>query len=98
MINLDETSGQFTFTSGAATGVLQFRRRADRMIIIHTVVPPELEGQGVGGKLVLAAIEHAASHHLTVVPICPFARAWLRSHPDVASTVTIEWPDESEKA
>ena len=93
MIHLDEISNQFTLTSGTATAVLQFRLRADRLIIVHTVVPPEVEGQGMGGRLVVAALDYAATRHLTVVPICPFARAWLRSHPDVAATANIEWPD-----
>ena len=92
MINLDEGARRFTFESEAATAFLEFRRRADRFTIVHTVVPPELEGQGVGSRLVTAAVGYAASHGLTVVPICPFARAWLRSHSDVAATVNIDWP------
>jgi uncharacterized protein len=92
MINLDEAARRFTFESGAATAFLEFRQRADRFIIIHTVVPPELEGGGVGGRLVTAAVDHAASRGMTVVPICPFARAWLRSHSEVAARVDIDWP------
>ena len=83
MIKLDEAARRFTFESEAATAFLEFRQRADRFIILHTVVPPELEGEGVGSRLVTAAIDHAVSRGLTVVPICPFARAWLRSHSDV---------------
>ncbi len=92
MIDVDETTGRFTFTSDTASATLQFRRGADRFIIVHTVVPPEIEGEGVGGTLVTAAVEYAASRNLTVVPICPFARAWLKSHGDVAATVHIECP------
>jgi hypothetical protein len=29
---------------------------------------------------------------MIVVPMCPFARAWLERHPDVAATVRIDWP------
>lgn len=92
MIKLDEVARRFTFEPAAATAFLEFRRRADHFIIVHTVVPPELEGQGVGGQLVTAAVDHAVSHGLTVVPVCPFARAWLRSHSDVAARVNIDWP------
>ena len=93
MIKLDEAARRFTFESEGATAFLEFRQRADRFIILHTVVPPELEGEGVGSRLVAAAIDHAVSRGLTVVPICPFARAWLRSHSDVAATVNIDWPN-----
>jgi uncharacterized protein len=92
MINLDEVARRFTFESGAATAFLEFRRRGDRLIIVHTVVPPELEGKGVGSRLVTAAVDHAVSRGLTVVPVCPFARAWLRSHSDVAARANIDWP------
>jgi len=92
IINLDEGVSRFTFESDAATAFLEFRRRADRFIIVHTVVPPALEGEGVGSRLVTAAVAYAASHGWTVVPVCPFARAWLRSHSDVAATVNIDWP------
>lgn len=70
---------------------LWYRRRGDRFVIVHTDVPPELEGRGLGGALVRAAIDHAVSEDLTVVPLCPFARLWLKRHPDVAASATIDW-------
>jgi uncharacterized protein len=70
---------------------LWYRRRGNRFVIVHTDVPPELEGRGLGGTLVRAAIDHAVSEDLTVVPLCPFARRWLERHPDVAASATIDW-------
>jgi predicted GNAT family acetyltransferase len=60
-------------------------------VLVHTAVPPELEGQGIGGTLVRAALERAASEGLTVVPLCPFARGWLQRHPEAASQVVVDW-------
>jgi predicted GNAT family acetyltransferase len=71
---------------------LIYRRRADRLVLVHTRVPDALEGRGLGGQLVTAALSWAATEDLTVVPICPFARSWLTSHPDAAGTVKIDWP------
>jgi predicted GNAT family acetyltransferase len=70
---------------------LVYRHRADRLILVHTGVPDELGGRGLGGVLVRAAIDRAAAEGLTVVPWCPFARAWLEKHPDEAARVTIDW-------
>jgi predicted GNAT family acetyltransferase len=70
---------------------LVYRRRADRLILVHTEVPDELGGRGLGGVLVRAAVARAAAEELTVVPWCPFARAWLEKHPDEAAEVTIDW-------
>jgi uncharacterized protein len=70
---------------------LLYRRRGDRFVIVHTDVPPELEGRGLGGALVRAAVDRAVGEGLTVVPLCPFARLWLERHPDVAAKATIDW-------
>jgi len=70
---------------------LVYRRHGDRLALIHTEVPEELEGRGLGGKLVTAAIDEAAAAGLTVVPLCPFARGWLERHPDAAAKAAIDW-------
>jgi predicted GNAT family acetyltransferase len=58
--------------------------------LLHTEVPPELEGQGVSGALVRAALEDARSRGLRVVAFCPFARSWLARHPEYADLVREE--------
>ena len=68
------------FESGQA--YLSYVRSGDSMDIQHTIVPPELEGQGVGGALVREAVAYAKAEGLTVQPSCSFARGWLERHPD----------------
>ena len=70
---------------------LVYRIRADRLVLVHTEVPVELEGRGIGGRLVTAAVDRAVREGLTLVPLCPFARDWLERHPEVASTAVIDW-------
>jgi uncharacterized protein len=70
---------------------LIYRTRAGRLVLIHTGVPDSLGGRGLGGQLVLAALDKALREGLTVVPLCPFARSWLERHPDQAARVTIDW-------
>ena len=72
---------------------LTYRFDGDRMVLVHTGVPPELEGRGLGGELVRAAVDHAAERGIILVPSCPFARRWLEKHPDAAAAATVEWPD-----
>ena len=47
---------------------------------------------GVGGHLVQAVVERAATSGETVVPHCPFTRSWLERHPDEAGRISIDWP------
>jgi len=70
---------------------LPYRRNGKRLVLIHTEVPEELEGRGLGGALVAAAVDRAKREGLTVVPLCPFARGWLQRHPGTASQVAIDW-------
>jgi uncharacterized protein len=71
---------------------LVYRRRGDRLVLVHTGVPDELGGRGLGGLLVRAAVDLAEAEGLTVVPECPYARAWLEKHPEEAARIAIEWP------
>ena len=67
------------FESGAA--YLEYRRTGSTFDLQHTVVPRDLGGQGVGGALVQAAVDHARAEGLDLVVTCPFARKWLAKHP-----------------
>lgn len=86
----NEAELRFETTIDGHMAELIYRRHGDRLVLVHTKVPDELEGKGVGGELVTAAVDFAAEQGLTVVPMCPFARGWLERHPDVAQRVTIQ--------
>lgn len=86
------TARRFELVEDGRMAELIYRFDGDRMVLIHTEVPVALEGRGLGGKLVRAAVDHAAERGIILVPRCPFARGWLERHPDVAGLVTIEWP------
>jgi predicted GNAT family acetyltransferase len=84
-------ASRFEATVGGQVAELVYRRRADRLVLVHTGVPAALGGHGLGGLLVGAAVDRAAGEGLTVVPLCSFARSWLERHPETAARVTIDW-------
>lgn len=89
-ITKNESLRRFETTIDGHLAELTYQRHGERLVLAHTEVPAELEGMGVGGALVTAAVDEAVRDGLTVVPRCSFARGWLERHPDVAKQVTIE--------
>jgi predicted GNAT family acetyltransferase len=84
---------RFELTIDGETAELVYRLKPPVLELVHTGVPDALEGEGLGGRLVRAALEVAERGGLTIVPTCPFARDWLRRHPAEAARVSIAYPD-----
>ncbi|WP_066777604.1 GNAT family N-acetyltransferase [Sphingomonas sp. CCH5-D11] len=61
--------------------VAAYQREGDRIVFTHTVVPKEIEGRGVGSKLIRAALDSARDQKLKVVAQCPFVAAFIAKHP-----------------
>jgi predicted GNAT family acetyltransferase len=45
--------------------------------LVHTEVPPELGGQGIGSKLIKGALDQVRADGLKVVAQCPFVKAFI---------------------
>ena len=57
----------------------------DRVItFVHTEVPPELGGKGVGSALVKGALDQVRTEGLKVVAQCPFVKAYIGKHAEYA--------------
>jgi uncharacterized protein len=54
---------------------------------IHTEVPPELGGKGVGSRLVRGALDQIRAEGMKVIPVCPFVKAWIADHPEYKDLV-----------
>jgi uncharacterized protein len=87
----NQAGSRFEVAADGYLAELAYRRNGSRLVLIHTEVPPELAGRGIGGRLVAAAVDRAAHEGLTVVPLCPFARGWLERHPGTAGQAAIDW-------
>jgi predicted GNAT family acetyltransferase len=89
---IDDTAGeQFTVSMDGSTATLEYKLHGGRLHLLHTEVPEAFRGHGVGARLIEAALAKARADHLTVVPWCPYARAWLKEHPDRISDVTLDF-------
>jgi len=79
----DQRSEQeFTLAVGGHRAVAAYQLEGTTIVFTHTVVPPEIEGRGVGTKLIRGALDIVRDRGLKVVPQCPFVRAYIEKHPE----------------
>lgn len=72
----------------SAEAELTFTKVGDKQLIIdHTGVPDAFRGQGAGLRLVSRAVEDARTSGRKIIPLCPFAAAQFRRHPEWADVL-----------
>ena len=73
---------------GGAEAEMTFTTIGEHQIIIdHTEVPDAFRGQGAGLRLVTRAVEDARASGKKIIPLCPFANAQFRRHPEWADVL-----------
>lgn len=84
----DGAKGRYVWSAEGIEAEMTFTRAgAGRIIIDHTGVPEALGGRGVGLALVTRAVEDARAAGIRILPLCPFAAAQFRKHPDWADVL-----------
>jgi uncharacterized protein len=77
------SKGRYVYRADGAEAEMTFTRAGENLVIIdHTSVPDEFRGQGVGATLVARAVADFRAAGKKVMPLCPFAAAQFRRHPE----------------
>jgi predicted GNAT family acetyltransferase len=74
---------EFVLEVDGHRAVAAYQLEGDTMVLTHTVVPPEIEGRGIGSRLIRGALDAARDRGVKVVPQCPFVRAYIEKHPEM---------------
>ena len=72
---------RFELNIGGHIAYLTYERSAKTLTLVHTEVPVEIRGRHIGDRLVEAALAIGRSEGRRLVVVCPFARAYVRRHP-----------------
>ncbi|MBX9453811.1 MAG: N-acetyltransferase [Mesorhizobium sp.] len=90
-IELEDNGAKGRYVVRGPAGIeaeMTFTKVGDHQLIIdHTEVPDAFRGQGVGARLVTRAVEDARAAGKTIIPLCPFAAAQFRRHPEWADVL-----------
>lgn len=77
--------GRFEMRSGSSVAVLDYTVADNTITFVHTGVPKEMEGRGIGSQLARAGLEYARKEGLRVVPECPFIESYIHRHEEYRS-------------
>jgi len=80
--NLNEN--RFETTIDGKLSKLDYIQNGNTFVITHVGVHPDLRGQGVAGKIVEVGLAYARENSFRVVPMCSYAAAYIRRHPEYA--------------
>jgi predicted GNAT family acetyltransferase len=81
----DPEASRFELDVDGQVAFLEYRRRPGAIVLAHTEVPPAFRERGLASALAKAALEAARVEGLRVIATCPFVKAYLRKHPELAS-------------
>ena len=90
----NEAAQRFELPVDGALALLTYRRFPDRIVLLHTEVPPPFEGHGMAAKLSRSALDFARANRLQVVPLCPYVSSFIQKHPEYQDLVA---PDDLRK-
>ena len=76
---------RFELPTDFGPAIAAYQLDGDTITFTHTIVPEEVEGHGVGSRLIAAALADVRERGLKVVPQCAFVRAYLARHPEAAT-------------
>lgn len=71
-------------------GWVDYGRVHNRLVALHTEVPPRFGGRGIGSALIRRVLDDARAAGLKVTPRCPFFLAHFQRHPEDGDLVI--WP------
>ncbi|SEN93221.1 hypothetical protein SAMN02799625_02120 [Methylobacterium sp. UNC300MFChir4.1] len=80
MLHDNVERGRFELQVGGDVVFATYRREPGQLVISHVYAPPVLRGTGAAGRLMEGVAAHARAEGDRIVPLCGYARAWLRGH------------------
>lgn len=69
--------------------LLSTTKKDDKIYLIHTEVPVELEGKGVASAIVEKTFNYIEQNNLKLVPLCVYVVSYLKRHPEWSRILAI---------
>ena len=83
-MQVNEARQRFERLVGEGVVFANFRQAGGRLLITHVEAPAALRGTGEAARLMQEIADHARAQGQAVTPLCGYAVAWFRRHPEYA--------------
>ncbi len=80
----NEAQSRFELDLGQAIAVAYYKRDGDTITLLHTEVPQEFSGRGLGSRLAGAVFRRLRQRSARVIAKCPFMATYATRHPEYA--------------
>lgn len=75
---------RFELVEQGLTAFADYRLNGDVVVIPHVEAPIALRGTGAAGRLMAGLLDRVRADGRKVLPVCPYAAAYIRRHPEYA--------------
>lgn len=72
----------FEFIVEGHRSFIDYQEKDNKLYLLHTEVPAELEGRGIAPAFVEKVFLYLEEKGIKAVPLCPYIRVFLRRHPE----------------
>ncbi|MGC4099932.1 GNAT family N-acetyltransferase [Ferruginibacter sp.] len=78
----NETAHRFEMDVDGQIAIIVYEETHFKMTLLHTEVPPALEGKGAATAIIEKTLEYIEKNHYRLVPLCPMVVAYIKRHPE----------------
>jgi predicted GNAT family acetyltransferase len=83
----DATRQRFEQEEDGGLVYASYRLRDGVYALTHVEADEALRGTGAAGRFMAALAQHARANGLTLAPLCSYARAWFKRHPEAGDVL-----------
>jgi uncharacterized protein len=73
---------RFELEEDGLTAIAEYHVKDHSLYIDYVESPPALRGTGAAGRLMEGVMQAAREKDYKVIPVCGYAAAWIKRHPD----------------
>lgn len=78
----NEAANRFEMNVDGNTAIIEYKQLPGKVALLHTEVPPELEGKGAATAIIEKTLAWIEENSLKLMPFCPLVIAYLKRHPE----------------